>query len=153
MASAIKWVWSPARSLWVKGVVVSDDGEGSLDIVESKTGRLWEGVTEYSNGTPETGSPPTKWADQHPDTLDEAASGDVVGAEEAKFLRFSGSDSGSGVTSVDMGLPATGVPIPTSVNVGAVAVAFQHDASSGVGDWTLRLRKNGTEVATFSVST
>ena len=68
---------------------------------------------------------------------------------------FYGEDPGAGVTDVELMEENTeiGIPLARAVNTGNVAVKFQRNAGAAPGDWTLRLFKNGIEVATFAVST
>ena len=68
---------------------------------------------------------------------------------------FYGEDAGAGVTSVNvMGANTEiGIPFPTPVVTRNVAVRFRRDAGAPPGDWTLRLFKNGVQVATFTAAT
>lgn len=68
---------------------------------------------------------------------------------------FYGEDNGAGVTSVNlMGAnTVVGIPVPTAIKTRNVAVRFRRSAGTAPGDWTLRLFKNGSQVATFSVGT
>lgn len=59
------------------------------------------------------------------------------------------------VTEVDMHGNNDAVPLAKAVQTGAVAVRFCHTGTAppSIGDWTLKLLKNGVQVATFSVET
>ncbi len=85
----------------------------------------------------------------------------LVGTSSSKFSpsrfqkNFYGQDLSVGVTSVElMGLNTEiGIPFPKSMKTGTVVVKYRRAAGTPPGDWTLRLFKNGTEVATFAVPT
>lgn len=68
---------------------------------------------------------------------------------------FYGEDSSGGVTAVELMEENTqiGIPLARAVSTGNVAVKFRRAAGAAPGDWTLRLFKNGAEVATFAVGT
>ncbi len=68
---------------------------------------------------------------------------------------FYGQDLGAGVTSVELMEENTdiGIPVPRAIQTANVAVKYRRNAGAAPGDWTLRLFKNGIEVATFAVST
>lgn len=70
-------------------------------------------------------------------------------------LPFYGEDLSAGVTSVELMEENTeiGIPLARAVSTGRVAVKFKRAAGAAPGDWTLRLFKNGVEVATFAVLT
>ena len=68
---------------------------------------------------------------------------------------FYGEDAGVGVTSVELMEENTeiGIPFVRAARVGRVVVKFRRDLGADPGDWTLRLFRNGIEVATFTVPT
>lgn len=68
---------------------------------------------------------------------------------------FYGENLANGVVSVDVmdGNNELGIPIARSASVGPVSVKFRRAGGAPPGDWTLRLFKNGVQVATFSVAT
>ena len=70
-------------------------------------------------------------------------------------MNFYGEDLSSGVTAVELMEENTeiGIPFASTVSTGHVAVKFRRAAGAAPGDWTLRLFKNGAEVATFAVET
>lgn len=68
---------------------------------------------------------------------------------------FYGEDLSNGVTAVNVMGDNTeiGIPIARAVKTGRVAVKFRRAVGPAPGDWTLRLFKNGVQVATFTVAT
>ena len=70
-------------------------------------------------------------------------------------LPFYGEDLSVGATSVELMEENTeiGIPIARAVSTGRVAVKFKRATGAAPGNWTLRLFKNGVEVATFAVPT
>lgn len=68
---------------------------------------------------------------------------------------FYGEDISAGVTDVELMEENTeiGIPLARAVKMSKVAVKFQRAVGAAPGDWTLRLFKNGAEVATFAVPT
>ncbi len=70
-------------------------------------------------------------------------------------MRFYGEGLGGGVTSVELMEENTdiGIPLVRALRTARVAVKFLRISGAAPGDWTLRLFKNGIEVATFSVAT
>lgn len=81
------------------------------------------------------------------------------GGGTARFqLPFYGQNVLTGITTFGlMGTPTSGhppdIPLARAVSTGRVAVKFQRPAGPPPGNWTLRLFKNGVEVATFAVPT
>ena len=70
-------------------------------------------------------------------------------------MNFYGEDLSAGVTAVELMEENTviGIPFARTVTAGVVVVKFRRDAGAAPGNWTLRLFKNGAEVATFTVPT
>ena len=70
-------------------------------------------------------------------------------------MNFYGEDLSAGVTAVELMEENTVICIPfaRTVSTGNVAVKFRRAAGAAPGNWTLRLFKNGAEVATFAVVT
>lgn len=81
--------------------------------------------------------------------------GIAAGAGGRFQLPFYGEDLSAGVTTVELMELNTeiGIPLARAVSTGNVAVKFRRDAGAAPGNWTLRLFKNGVEVATFAVLT
>ncbi len=85
----------------------------------------------------------------------------IVGTSSSKFspsrfsMNFYGEDLSAGVTTVELMEENTeiGIPLARAVSTANVAVKFRRAAGAAPGDWTLRLFKNGVEVATFAVPT
>lgn len=78
----------------------------------------------------------------------------TIGAVNRSIGQFYGADNSLGVTSVEvMGDNVDmGVPVTRASQAANVAVRFRRKGIVS-SDWTLRLFKNGTEVATFAVDT
>lgn len=70
-------------------------------------------------------------------------------------VSFYGEDLDTGVTSVELMEENTeiGIPVTRAISAGTVAVKFRRSAGTAPGNWTLRLYKNGVQVATFTVAT
>lgn len=68
---------------------------------------------------------------------------------------YYGQDLGVGVTSITLmgDNLIIGTPFANPVTISAISVKFSRASGSPPGDWTLRIQRNGTEVATFSVPT
>jgi hypothetical protein len=68
---------------------------------------------------------------------------------------FYGENLANGVTSVEVmdGNTELGIPIARGCHTSRVAVKFRRASGAAPGDWTLRLLKNGVQVATFAVGT
>ena len=82
--------------------------------------------------------------------------GITPGGGSARFQwNFYGEDLSAGVTIVELMEENTeiGIPLARAVSTGRVAVKYRRAAGAAPGDWTLRLFKNGVEVATFTVAT
>jgi hypothetical protein len=82
----------------------------------------------------------------------------IAAAAGGRFqLPFYGEDMTAGVTAVELMEENTdadmGIPIARAVSTGNVAVKFRRQGAAVLGDWTLRLFRNGVQVATFAVST
>ncbi len=79
----------------------------------------------------------------------------ISGGGAGRFqMNFYGEDAGAGVTSILlMESTATRIPFARAVDSGNVAVRFRRALGAAPGDWTLRLFRNGLEVATFTVAT
>ena len=79
----------------------------------------------------------------------------AYGSSPRFSMNFYGEDLSAGVTTVELMEENTdiGIPFARALRTGNVAVKFQRAAGAAPGDWTLRLLKNGIEVATFAVST
>ena len=79
----------------------------------------------------------------------------AYGSSPRFSMHFYGEDLSAGVTSLELMEENTviGIPIARAVRTGRVAVKYKRDAGAAPGDWTLRLFKNGVEVATFVVLT
>ena len=79
----------------------------------------------------------------------------AYGSSPRFSMNFYGEDLSAGVTSVELMEENTeiGIPLARSLRTAKVAVKIQRAAGAPPGDWTLRLFKNGAEVATFAVPT
>lgn len=80
----------------------------------------------------------------------------VTGVSGGRFqLPFYGEDLSVGVTTVELmeENTETGIPLARATSAGLVAVKLEHSGGASPGDWTLRLFKNGVQVATFAVAT
>lgn len=68
---------------------------------------------------------------------------------------FYGENLANGVTSVEVmdGNTELGIPTARAASLGRVSVKFRRANGPAPGDWTLRLLKNGVQVATFAVGT
>jgi len=79
----------------------------------------------------------------------------AYGSAPSFQMNFYGEDLSAGVTAVELMEENTdiGIPFARTVSTGNVAVKFRRAAGAAPGNWTLRLLKNGAEVATFTVVT
>ena len=79
----------------------------------------------------------------------------AYGSSPRFSMNFYGEDLSAGVTDVELMEENTdiGIPFARAMRTGSVAVKVQRAAGAAPGDWTLRLFKNGVEVATFAVPT
>lgn len=75
-----------------------------------------------------------------------------VGGYQSNYY---GQDLGTGVTSIHLmgNNLIIGTPFAKPVTISAISVKFSRASGSPPGNWTLRIQRNGTEVATFSVPT
>lgn len=83
------------------------------------------------------------------------AVGGLPGGGGSFQWNFFGEDNRELVEELDMHGTNDGVPIAKAIRTGAVAVRFRHSGfvPPAIGDWTLRLLRNGIQVATFTVNT
>ena len=79
----------------------------------------------------------------------------AYGRRTGATANFYGEDLSAGVTSLELMEENTdiGIPAATALSAGKVAVKYRRASGAAPGDWTLRLFKNGVQVATFAVLT
>lgn len=75
-----------------------------------------------------------------------------VGGYQSSFY---GQNLGSSVTSIELMGDNTviGNPFAKTVTISGISVKFSRASGTPPGNWTLRIQRNGTEIATFAVPT